>query len=110
MISIDTFESYDKVSLNLCVFVLAFFIVVLFAMEERGRAITEYFRSNPTNKNAQTVVSQVQDAEVALHVVQLLMVPFTEATDGLILLADVCLLSSFFIDIALNCCCNPSKH
>nr|XP_020456216.1 uncharacterized protein LOC109960448 [Monopterus albus] len=59
------------------------------AMEESGKVITEYFRNKPTNKDVQTVLSQGEDTEVALHVVQLLMAHFTETTDGLILLADL---------------------
>lgn len=72
------------------------------SMEECGRAIIEYFRSKPTNKDVKTVLSQSEDAEVALHVVQLLMAHFRETTDGLILLADVSffsLLSSFQLQI-----------
>ena len=65
------------------------------AMEECGKTMIAYFGSKPTKKIVQTVLSQGEDVEVALHVVQLLMAHFTETTDGLILLADVSLFLFF---------------
>lgn len=65
------------------------------AMEECGRAIIQYFRTKSTNKDVEAVLSQGEDTEVALHVVQLLMAHFTETTNGLILLADVSLFLFF---------------
>ncbi|XP_049450815.1 uncharacterized protein LOC125900084 [Epinephelus fuscoguttatus] len=59
------------------------------AMDECGRAIIEYFRSKSTNKEVQTVLSQGENDEVALYVVQLLMAHFTETTNGLIVFADL---------------------
>uniref|UniRef100_A0A3P8S3X7 Uncharacterized protein n=1 Tax=Amphiprion percula TaxID=161767 RepID=A0A3P8S3X7_AMPPE len=59
------------------------------AMEECGRVIIEYFQSKSTNKDVQAVLSQGENTDVALNVVQLLMAYFTETTNGLILLADV---------------------
>uniref|UniRef100_A0A3P8S092 Uncharacterized protein n=1 Tax=Amphiprion percula TaxID=161767 RepID=A0A3P8S092_AMPPE len=58
------------------------------AMEECGRVIIEYFQSKSTNKDVQAVLSQGENTDVALNVVQLLMAYFTETTNGLILLAD----------------------
>lgn len=55
-------------------------------MEECGRAITEYFRGKPTNKD---VLSNSEDTEMALCIVQLLMAHFGEKLTGLVLLADV---------------------
>ncbi|CAK6974710.1 hypothetical protein PFLUV_G00052250 [Scomber scombrus] len=58
------------------------------SMEECGRAITRYFRENPTNKDVNDVISYGEDNEVALRVVQLLMAHFGEDLNGLIILAD----------------------
>ncbi|XP_072244940.1 uncharacterized protein [Leuresthes tenuis] len=58
------------------------------SMEECGGAITQYFREKPTNKDVKTVVSEGDDDEVTLRVVQLLMAHFEEDLTGLILLAD----------------------
>lgn len=70
------------------------------AMEEGGTAMIEYFRSKPSKKDVQTVLSrQREGAEVASNVVQLLMAHFKEDPDGLILLTDVSffLLNSFIL-------------
>ncbi|XP_059355259.1 uncharacterized protein LOC132092841 [Carassius carassius] len=56
------------------------------SMEECGRAITEYFRGKPTNKNVKDILSNGEDNETALRVVQLLMAHFGEDITGLILL------------------------
>lgn len=57
-------------------------------VEECGRAITEYFRVKPTDKEVQDVLSNGDDNEMALRV-QLLTVHFGEKPTGLVLLADV---------------------
>ncbi|XP_052387247.1 uncharacterized protein LOC127934122 [Carassius gibelio] len=57
-------------------------------MQECGRAITEYFRGKPTNKNVKDILSNGEDNEMALRVVQLLMAHFGEDITGLILLTD----------------------
>uniref|UniRef100_A0A8C1V0Y4 Uncharacterized protein n=1 Tax=Cyprinus carpio TaxID=7962 RepID=A0A8C1V0Y4_CYPCA len=59
------------------------------SMEECGRAITEYFRGKPTNKDVKDILSNGEDNEMALRVVQLLMAHFGEDLTGLILLTDV---------------------
>lgn len=66
-------------------------------MEECGRAITQYFREKPTNKDVKDVISKGEDNEVALRVVQLLMAHFGEDLTGLILLAGVSFLFSFSV-------------
>lgn len=58
-------------------------------MEECGRAISEYFRVKPTNKDVKDVLSNGEDNEMSLCVVQLLMAHFGENLTGLVLLADV---------------------
>lgn len=58
-------------------------------MEECGRAISEYFRVKPTNKDVKDVLSNGEDNEMSLRVVQLLMAHFGENLTGLVLLADV---------------------
>ncbi|GAA6087970.1 uncharacterized protein LOC109088557 [Tachysurus ichikawai] len=58
-------------------------------MEECGRAITEYFRGKPTNKEVKDILSNGENNEMALRVVQLLMAHFGEELTGLILLTDV---------------------
>lgn len=63
------------------------------SMEECGRAITEYFRGKPTNKDVKDVLSNSEDTEMALCIVQLLMAHFGEKLTGLVLLADVSLYS-----------------
>jgi len=62
---------------------------------ECGRAITEYFRGKPTNKDVNDILSNSEDNEMALCVVQLLMAHFGEALTGLILLTDVSFIFSF---------------
>ncbi|XP_061568581.1 uncharacterized protein LOC133422580 [Cololabis saira] len=57
------------------------------SMEECGKAITQYFREKPTNKDVKDVISNGED-NVALRVVQLLMAHFGEDLTGLVLLAD----------------------
>ncbi|CAM4596960.1 unnamed protein product [Leuciscus chuanchicus] len=57
-------------------------------MEECGRAITEYFRGKPTNKDVKDILSNGEDNEMALRFVQLLMAHFGEDLTGLILLTD----------------------
>ncbi|XP_052393908.1 uncharacterized protein LOC127942257 [Carassius gibelio] len=59
------------------------------SMQECGRAITEYFRGKPTNKNVKDILSNGEDNEMALRVVQLLMAHFGEDITGLILLTDL---------------------
>ncbi|KAK2850261.1 hypothetical protein Q7C36_009044 [Tachysurus vachellii] len=61
-------------------------------MEECGRAITEYFRAKPTNKDVKDILSNGENNEMALRVVQLLIAHFGEDLTGLILLTDVKLL------------------
>nr|XP_046236002.1 uncharacterized protein LOC124054270 isoform X2 [Scatophagus argus] len=58
------------------------------AMEECGRAITEYFRWKPSNKDVMDVLSNRKDKEMALHIVQLLMAHFGENLSGLVLIID----------------------
>lgn len=65
------------------------------SMEECGRAITEYFRGKPTNKDVKDILSNGEDNEMALRVVQLLMAHFGEDLTGLILLTDVSFIFSF---------------
>ena len=64
-------------------------------MEECGRAITEYFRAKPTNKDVKVILSHGEDNEMPLRVVQLLMAHFGEDLTGLILLTDVSFIFSF---------------
>ncbi|KAK5932188.1 hypothetical protein CgunFtcFv8_003913 [Champsocephalus gunnari] len=54
-----------------------------------GRAITEYFRGKPTNRDVKDVLSNCEDNEMALCVVQLLMAHFGEDLTGLVLLTNV---------------------
>lgn len=63
------------------------------SMEECGRAIINYFREKPTNKEVKDVLSKSEDTEMALLIIQLLMAYFREKLTGLILLADVSLCS-----------------
>nr|XP_020479768.1 uncharacterized protein LOC109974095 [Monopterus albus] len=58
------------------------------SMEKCGRAITEYFRVKPTNKDVKAILTNGEDDEKALCVVQLLMAHFGEDLTGLILLTD----------------------
>lgn len=58
------------------------------SMEECGKAIIAFFRSKPTNKEVQAVLSKGEDAEIASCVTQLILAHFKEK-DGLILQADV---------------------
>lgn len=59
------------------------------SIEECGEGMEKYFRSKSKNKDVQSVVSQGEDGELTLRVIQLLMAYFNESTEGLILLADV---------------------
>ncbi|KAI9537330.1 hypothetical protein NQZ68_026460 [Dissostichus eleginoides] len=59
------------------------------SMAECGRAITEYFRAKPTNRNVKDVLSNCEDNEMALCVVQLLMAHFGEDLTGIVLLTNV---------------------
>ncbi|XP_033946343.1 uncharacterized protein [Pseudochaenichthys georgianus] len=59
------------------------------SMVECGRAITEYFRGKPTNRDVKDVLSNCEDNEMALCVVQLLMAHFGEDLTGLVLLTNV---------------------
>ncbi|XP_034092654.1 uncharacterized protein LOC117560013 isoform X1 [Gymnodraco acuticeps] len=59
------------------------------SMVECGRDITEYFRGKPTNRDVKDVLSNCEDNEMALCVVQLLMAHFGEDLTGLVLLTNV---------------------
>lgn len=65
------------------------------SMEECGRAITEYIRGKPTNKDVKDIFSNGEDNKMALCVVQLLMAHFGEDLTGLILLTHVSFIFSF---------------
>ncbi|GAA6085222.1 uncharacterized protein LOC109088557 [Tachysurus ichikawai] len=51
------------------------------SMEECGRAITEYCRGKPTNKDVKDILSNGKNNEMALRVFQLLMAHFGEAVE-----------------------------
>ncbi|XP_072320750.1 uncharacterized protein [Eucyclogobius newberryi] len=58
------------------------------AMEECGKAIIEFFKIKPTNKQVKEVLKLTADVEVPFVVLQLLMAHFGEQLNGLVLLAQ----------------------
>ncbi|KAI4905221.1 hypothetical protein NFI96_030909, partial [Prochilodus magdalenae] len=62
--------------------------VLELSIQECGRAIVEYFRTQLKHRDVQVVVSQGLDRDLTFHVVQLLLVHFGESPDGLMILAD----------------------
>ncbi|MED6237365.1 hypothetical protein ATANTOWER_023551 [Ataeniobius toweri] len=58
------------------------------SIEECGRVIVEYFRTQSSHHDVQAIVSQGLDGDLTFHVVQRLMAHFGESTDGLKIFAD----------------------
>lgn len=59
------------------------------SIEECGQGMEKYLRTKAKKKDVQPDVSQSEDGELTLRIIQLLMAYFDERTEGLILLADV---------------------
>ncbi|KAL7851964.1 hypothetical protein SRHO_G00177490 [Serrasalmus rhombeus] len=63
--------------------------VLELSIQECGRAIVEYFRTQLNHHAVQAVVSQGLEGDLTFHVVQLLLAHFGESPEGLMIHADV---------------------
>ncbi|KAL7385137.1 hypothetical protein ABVT39_016381 [Epinephelus coioides] len=59
------------------------------SIEECGQGIERYLRTKLKTKDVQSDVSNGEDGELTLRIIQLLMAYFEERTEGLMLLADM---------------------